>query len=251
MRYSFRFALSSTVCDSGARVEGVGAVGKLALGVTGREFSALRPVRRDDCALLFSEPFRERYGELEPLASTHSSSGSSLPRSKCTWVLLGFSRLSAAPPGTRLSFSDDLCRLPNSTLDRFRFKLVCDTFLVKLPPDRARGSLMSLVDLRCDSTCEEGGSVGSRLGEVGPECERLGCLEEWPWPCAWYLGTAFEDGTRVCRRPTWCCFWRCFVRWWPDVAPDVVVVSLCESLSRWSSGGRFGWPNDASPRSLS
>jgi hypothetical protein len=44
-----------------------------ALGVSGWESVTLATGRSEDWALLM-DPLRERYGEFEPLASTHSSS---------------------------------------------------------------------------------------------------------------------------------------------------------------------------------
>lgn len=54
------------------------------LGVSGRELLTLIAGLSEDWALLLIEPLRDMYGELDPLASTHSpsSSGPSLPRSK-------------------------------------------------------------------------------------------------------------------------------------------------------------------------
>lgn len=168
VRYSFR-------CDVARSGDGRSASCSLegALGVTGREFSVLGPCLNDDCALLLSEPLRDRYGELDPLASTHSSSGSSLPRSKCTWILLDLAgcRCIPVPLEVRLSLSDDRVRLPTSTWERLRFKLVWDKLLGRLAVDDCRGSLTSLVARRCGGRCEVSSNSNS-VGDVGREVDR-------------------------------------------------------------------------------
>lgn len=79
--------------------------------------------RNDDCPLLTMEPLRDMYGELEALASTHSSSGSSPPMSKVTCVLFPLCWFIPVPLEDRCSLSEEerLWALVTSPCERFRF----------------------------------------------------------------------------------------------------------------------------------
>lgn len=110
--------------------------------------------RKEDCPLLMREPLRDMYGELEPLASTHSSSGSgsSPPMSKVTWPLLALRRFMREPLEVRCSLSsEERFALATSPCERLRFsRLEWEVLLGRWPEELLRDdSLTSLVERRC------------------------------------------------------------------------------------------------------
>jgi len=161
--------------------------------VGGRELPALDA--RDCCPPLTTDARRDRRGEAEVLASTHSSSGlssssSSSPRLKCTWLTgLPFFwwwwRPAVVWP---FRFVEDLLFLPRtSTLDLLRFRLVCDEFFLssRLVAEGSRERLRSDVARRWLPPWDSGAVGGKAKAWSG---EGDGCrlafttdaVEPWP-----------------------------------------------------------------------
>ena len=172
-----------------------------------------RSARLDDREwLLATEPRRERWGEAELLASTHSSSCgpssvSSSPISKWTLEATWESRLLCAEMEEEREWArlDELLLfLPMLGLDRLRGRCVCDEFFFRFDEDGSRASFTSEVDRRCVF-------VGLRSGD-GDVARRVNLLTD---VVAWCLCNALEEGTLACSLPPvpppTTCFW-CFVR---------------------------------------
>ncbi len=112
-------------------------------------------------AELTADPRRDRRGEAEVLASTHSSSLSSWSSSpRLNWTLElppeDRSLLTAGLEAERLRAARaelDFVFFPTSTWERLRFRLVCEVFFLRLVDDGSRVSLSSEVARRwwCDA----------------------------------------------------------------------------------------------------
>lgn len=187
--------------------------------VGGRELPALEAA--DCCPPLTTEARLERNGEADVLASTHSSSwlsssSSSSPRLKCTWLTalpcLWLWRAEVEPELLRLV--DDLLFLPMiSTLDLLRFRLVCDEFFFssRLVAEASRERFRSDVARRWPAAWDDGATGGNAKAAWSGEGDawRLVSLADdvEPWP----LCRLLLEGIRAWRRPpTWCAafFWR-------------------------------------------
>lgn len=143
VRYSF---WRSRACSEG---EVVVDGGTDSLGVCGLELTLGTGLRcREDWPLLTIEPFRDMCGELEPLASTHSSSGSSMPMSNVTWDLLDFCLFTEVLLALRCSLSEDRMRLDTSMLERLRLRLDWEALLGRIGEELSRDNLASLLTRR-------------------------------------------------------------------------------------------------------